>query len=213
MAVSILRAFVDVMSGVSDANMGCKMKILLPSTALTIQLPMSTNGQSYIPGVLQLVSGEDCTFRFHLVGEAICLPIDIFSCKMRRIAVADCIYRNFFETLAVMQSFGADLPIVTPANDQYVLHRSNIDISPISGDISVKFRVLKMSIERAHIFFVTTFPAMIKQWLISSQVNTPAVTAYWHCIEDQCTLRKMVSAVGVSFVANGSILPRVGKYL
>ena len=206
-------SFLNLVSGKFTANLSCNMKSLLSSTTLPIQLPTSTNGQSYIPGVLQLVSSEDSTFQFHLVGEAICLPYDIFSCKMRRTAVADCIYRNFFATVVVMQSLGADLPIVTPTHDQYILHRSNIDISPVTGVISIRFRVLRMSNERANIFLETTFPTMIKQWLISSQVNDPTVTAHWHCLEDQCALRKLVSALGASFVANGSILPRAGNYL
>ena len=205
--------FLNLISEKSNPYLSCKMKILLSSTPLPIQLPTSTNGQSYIHGVLQLVSGEDCTFQFHLVGEAIGLTFDIFSCEMRRTAVADCIYRNFFATVVMMQSLGADLPIVTPTHDQYILHRSNIDISPINGVISIRFKVLRMSNERANIFLETTFPTMIKRWLISSHVNEPTVTAYWHCFEDQCTLRKLVSAIGVSFVANGSILPRAGNYL
>ena len=209
----VLTAFANVISRVVDAEMSSKMETVHSSSASSFELPISTNDHSYSHAALQLVNSKERQFRLNLKRESICMPLDIFSSEKRRTAVADCIFRNFCSLVIIMQSSGADIPIATPTTDQFVHHRSDIDISPLNGDISVTFRVLKMSNERAHKFLVTTFPMMIQKWLLSCQVDMPAVTAYWHCIEDQCILREMVSAVGVSFVANGSILPRAGNYL
>ena len=162
---------------------------------------------------LQLVHGVDKKFIVTIESKYFSIRSEVYALASRRIAVADYLLRKFHATIEATVSSGSYVSISYPSIDQYILQRSCINIFANNGNVCIYFTVLKDSTEEARQHLLESLPPLLLRWISCSNIDAPEATAHWQNSEDQDALRKMVSAVGVSFVADGSILPRAGmKY-
>ena len=162
---------------------------------------------------LQLVHGVDKKFIVTIESKYFSIRSEVYALASRRIAVADYLLRKFHATIEATVSSGSYVSISYPSIDQYILQRSCINIFANNGNVCIYFKVLKDSTEEARQHLLESLPPLLLRWISCSNIDAPEATAHWQNSEDQDALRKMVSAVGVSFVADGSILPRAGmKY-
>ena len=159
---------------------------------------------------LQLVHGMEKKFRVTIESKYFSIRSDVFALAKRRISVEDYLLRKFCATIEKTMSTGNYVSILSPSIDQYILKRSCINISANDGNVCIDFNVTRNSTEEARQYLAESLPPLIRRWISCSNINAPEATAHWQNSEDQDALRKMVSAVGVSFVADGSILPRAG---
>ena len=159
---------------------------------------------------LQLVHGIDKKFRVTIESKYFSIRSEIYALASRRIAVADYLLRKFPATIEIILSSGNYVSISYPSIDQFILRRSCINIFANNGNVCIYFKVLKGSTEEARQYLLESLPPLLLRWISCSDMDAPEATAHWQNSEDQDALRKMVSAVGVAFVADGSILPRAG---
>jgi hypothetical protein len=159
---------------------------------------------------LQIVHGMDIKFRVTVESKYFSIRSDVYAVAGRRISVADYLLRKFRVTIETTISSICDMRILSPSIDQYILKRSCINISPNNGNVCIEFNVLMDNNDDDSQYYTTLLSPLILRWISCSNINAPEATAHWQNSEDQNALRKMVSIVGVSFVADGSILPRAG---
>jgi hypothetical protein len=210
----ILDAFTDIISNDTRSN-GCRRSIhasahchereynLTHSHIIEIQ-----NSKTYCDAQFMAVNKVNRKFRLVLERELFSLTPELYKDESRRISISDYLLRTFCVVLYSLDN----MPIIPPDLNQYVIQRSCIDIAPLDGKITLEFHITKQNKDECSHFFKEGLPSLVNKWILNSQLNTPTATAHWQCVEDQITLRRMISNVGVSFVANGSILPRAGKY-
>ena len=209
-----LDAFVYAISAATVSESITKRDISLFSSSPSLQLPNHLcSGLDSHPVFLELVNTSDRKFRLLINRESLCLTEKIFSDELRRTAIADYFLRSFRNAVADSRLSGCHLPIILPSFDQFILYRSCMNISAENGEVAIDFKVSRMSDNLAEEFLLKTLPSVVHQWILHCQTALPAAVTYWQCIEDQQRLRELVSAVGVAFVANGSILPRAGNFL
>ena len=146
----------------------------------------------------------------HIGATLFSISSEIFTLELRRIAAADYLLRNLCSSLLFLSTCGVDVPIAPPNLDQHIIERSQLKISAEDGTISIEFKVQKQSADDERLFLEKTLPLLVSTWSSSSIANNSQLIAHWQCVEDQCALREMISSRGVSFVADGSVLPRAG---
>jgi hypothetical protein len=159
---------------------------------------------------LKVVHGVDKKFRVTIESKYFSIRSDVYTVAGRRISVADYLLRKFRATIEAAISSGAYVRILSPSIDQYILKRSCINISANNGNVCIDFNVLLDNPDEEFQYSRKSLSPLILRWINCSNIDAPEATAHWQNSEDQNALRKMVSIVGVSFVANGSILPRAG---
>lgn len=159
---------------------------------------------------LQIVHGMDKKFRVTIESKYFSIRSDVYAVAGRRISVADYLLRKFCATIETVILSGSHVRILSPSIDQYILKRSCINISANNGNVSIDFNVLADNTEEVFHHLKKSLSPLILRWISCSNIDAPEATAHWQNSEDQNALRKMVSIVGVSFVADGSVLPRAG---
>jgi Predicted ATPase of the ABC class len=159
---------------------------------------------------LKVVHGVDKIFRVTIESKYFSIHSDVYAVAGRRISVADYLLRKFRATVEMAVSSGTYVRILSPSIDQYILKRSCINISANNGNVCIDFNVLIDNPDEEFQHLKKSLSALILQWISCSNIDAPEARAHWQNSEDQNALRKMVSIVGVSFVADGSILPRAG---
>jgi Predicted ATPase of the ABC class len=159
---------------------------------------------------LKVVHGVDKKFRVTIESKYFSIRSDVYAVAGRRISVADYLLRKFRATIEMAVSSGTYVRILSPSIDQYILKRSCINISANNGNVCIDFNVLIDNSEEELQHLKKSLSPLILRWISGSNIDAPEATAHWQNSEDQNALRKMVSIVGVSFVADGSILPRAG---
>lgn len=178
-----------------------------------LQLVIESEGHSNSHATIELINEKCRKFRLQVKADRFYIDQDTFAIEQRRVAVADYILRNFCASLASLSSSTCYIPIIPPTIDQKILQRNYIDVSRIDGSVSVEFRVLEVSAENARQFFLRQLPSLVSHWISCSNTKCSRSVAHWQSSEDQNALRELVSRVGVSFVADGSLLPRAGELL
>ena len=162
---------------------------------------------------LQIVHGMDKKFRVTIESKYFSIRSDVYAVAGRRKSVADYLLRKFRATTETAILNGSYVRILSPSIDQYILKRSCINISANNGNVSIDFNVLVDNTEVVFQHLKKSMTPLISRWISCSNIDAPEATAHWQNSEDQDALRKMISIVGVSFVADGSVLPRAGTNL
>lgn len=176
-----------------------------------LQLVIESKGHSIRHATIELISEKCRKFRLQVKADLFHIDEETFATEQRRVAVADYILRNFCASLASLSSSCCYIPIIPPTIDQKILRRSYINVSRVDGSVSVEFRVLEISAENAQQFFLRQLPSLVSHWISCSKATCSRLVAHWQSFEDQNALRELVSKAGVSFVADGSLLPRAGE--
>lgn len=151
-------------------------------------------------------------------------PTDMYSSKIRNIALCDYLTRKFAESArlagadakAVSHSWhgakGGDISIDVPS--QHVLERSSIMIDD-DGTVEARFNINLPARGRsicgdwAYTILVDTLPKLVERALLLRSLDSQHVWSHLRSIEDQETLRNMLKDAGlVGFIRNGAILPR-----
>lgn len=193
---------------INDSKVGWSNKCTLSTSS-----PQTHEGHAHFVGwkITEQVSNDtERQFCLHVGATMFSISSEIFTVELRRIAVADYLLRNFCSSLLFLSSSGCKVPIVTPVLDQHIIERSQLKISAEDGTVSTEFKVQKQSADDSRMFLEKTLPFLISTWSSSSIASSSQLVAHWQCVEDQCALREMISSQGISFVADGSILPRAG---
>lgn len=126
-----------------------------------------------------------------------------------KVSLSDYLLRTFSSTINTFFSTTEKIPILVPFLDQYILKRNYISI--LNNTVVLDIKLLRQRNKViASDFLNSTLPLFINEFIKNSQLNTSEFETYWKNIEDQTVLREMVSCRGICFVANGSILPRIG---
>lgn len=175
-----------------------------------LQLVIQSGSHSKKHPRIELINEKSRKFRLLVTADHFHIDHEIYATEQRRVAVADYLLRNFRASLATLSSSNCYMPIVPPTFDQKILERSYVSVSRVDGSVSIEFRVLEISAEDARQFFLSQLPSLINDWISCSNIKCAKSVAHWQSSEDQDTLRELVSKIGVSFVADGSILPRAG---
>jgi Predicted ATPase of the ABC class len=168
---------------------------------------VSTDGWKIVD---QTKNEEESQLCLHIGATTFSISSEIFTMELRRIAVADYLLRNFCSSLRFLSSSGQNIPIAPPNLDQHIIERSQLKISAKDGTVSIEFKVRKQSSDDAQLFLDKTLPFLVSTWSNNIIANNSQLVAHWQCVEDQCALREMISSQGISFVADGSVLPRAG---
>lgn len=196
------------MQDVTDTKGACSNEYSLsPSALLVYRGLVGDAGWHLVP---QISKETDRHFCLHTEAALFSLSSEIFTLELRRVAVADFLLRNFCSSLLFLSSSGHSVRIIPPHSDQYIIERSHLTVSADDGTVSIEFNIQKQSADDDEIFFEKTLPLLVSAWATRCTENNSQLVAHWQCLEDQCALREMISNLGVSFVADGSILPRAG---
>jgi Predicted ATPase of the ABC class len=193
---------------VNDSKVGWSNKNTLSTSSL--QMHNGLGGSVGWKIIEQSRNEAESQFCSHIGATMFSISSEIFTIELRRIAVADYLLRNFCSSLLFLSSSGHNVPISPPNLDQHIIERSQLKISAEDGTVSIEFKVQKQSADDARLFLDKTLPLLLSTWSSSSIANNSQLAAHWQCVEDQCALREMISSQGISFVADGSVLPRAG---
>ena len=207
--MSLLETFASLLASESTREASEVPIRNLPRLQLVIESESHSNGHITI----ELINDKCRKFRLNVTAERFHIDQETFATEQRRVAVADYILRNFCASLASLSSSSCYIPIIPPTIDQKILRRSYADVSRVDGSVSVEFRVLDVSSENARQLFLRQLPSLVSHWISCSNTTCSRSVAHWQSFEDQNFLREFVSKVGVSFVADGSLLPRAGELL
>lgn len=161
------------------------------------------------PVKLRILNKTNRKFQLVLPGESFSFSNDLCAVESRRVSISDFLLRTFRATLDSIHPMQST--IIPPEIDQFVLKRSNMNISEDDGKVTIDFTVKKGKRIDCVYFLEKTFVLFVNKWITDSQLNTAVAKDHWQCIEDQISLRQQISMDGTSFVANKSILPRAGK--
>lgn len=172
------------------------------------------------------------TIRASVAPESLQLTPDLYTSPIRRLAVCDYLYRCFCESVATSLAnngtpFTITLPDMNNGKEQFILSRSCMSVSSENGTVQLDFPVSRAGWPHqdgfdatpsignyqssAATFLQVVLTNIFSTWISVSQLNTPLATKHWQCVEDQHALREFLAQrQGICFVADGSILPRVG---
>lgn len=153
---------------------------------------------------------------------------DVFDgCKIRRVAVADFVLREFYQLCRRMGADerlsgggggwsgpkGGDIQILAP--NQHVLEQSAIRFDSKTNSLIAQLTINLPARGRtilgraAHEIFANTLLTMVRQGLLYSSMNAKHLQDHADSVEDQVWLQSQLEARNlVAFVPNGAILPR-----
>ena len=144
-------------------------------------------------------------------------PEDLFSNRVRRIALEDYLTRCFARQCRDWSEPGSGTGnsglVAIDRCGQEVLERSSLEVSPEALEVrfcvGLPARGRRIQGRQAARLFAEAIPALVDRVLVYAQHEPRAVRLHVNACEDQHVLRKQLPGRGlVAFVANGAVLPR-----
>ena len=145
------------------------------------------------------------------------LPPDLFSSRMRRVALQDFLIREVHHAIRRVcrgdRGIGKSGLMVIDAGGQEVLERTAMKVTPqwVEARLSLGLPAQGRTIlgRQAEAMFCQEVPEIAERALKWTSVDQERARAFVECVDNQESIRAQLDAMGlVAFIADGSILPR-----
>ena len=145
------------------------------------------------------------------------LPPDLFSSRMRRVALQDFLIREVHHAIRQVcrgnRGIGKSGLMVIDAGGQEVLERTAMKVTPqwVEARLSLGLPAQGRTVlgRQAEAMFCQEVPEIAERALKWTSVDQERARAFVECVDNQESIRAQLEAMGlVAFIADGSILPR-----